>query len=259
MGHINNIILAGLLLFSSCKNQAQNVNNPSEYIYGQWKCEKYLWSELGRYTLVQVDSIKKSILHIEKDKIYFDKIKFIDTCKFSSSTIQTSKLFDKKNEEYYWFEEGDKRLLPLKHTGVLPSMYTKEQLSKIDLIDLGCVSELSILYLKQDTLILNYIAGVIFYMTKVPDVRTYTGTRSSTKELSLSGKETTIKLSYEFYKEPDQLVIEDQTGKELFKTEKLATNAMKTATLQLNGTTKLIFKIKSDDPTSQWRFKIELQ
>lgn len=260
MGYISNILLSGLLLFPSSKNQAQNISNSTEYIYGQWKYEKHLWSGLGRYTLAQVNSIKKSILHIERDKIFFDKIKFIDTCNFSSSKITTSNLFDRKNEEYTWFEEGDKRLLPIKYTGLLPSVYTKEQLSKINLIDLGCVSELSILYLKQDTLILNYVAGVIFFLTKVPDkYYYYTGTGKTTKELSLNGNETTLKLSYEFFKDPDQLVIEDQSGKELFKTERLATKGINLTSVKLSGVTKLIFKVKSEQPNSLWRIKVELQ
>jgi len=38
-----------------------------------------------------------------------------------------------------------------------------------------------------------------------------------------------------------------------------ATNGMKSTTVQLNGVTKLVFKIKSEQPNSQWRFKVELQ
>ncbi len=260
MGHIGNIVLGGLLLFSSCKNQAQNANNPSDYIYGKWKYEKHLWSGLGKYTIVQVDSIKKSTLRIEKDKIYFDNIKFIDTCKFSSSTIKFSKLLDKGNYEYDWFEDGTKLLLRTKDTGPLPTLYTKEQLSKINLIDFGCGYDLSILYLKQDTLILNYLAGVTIFLTKMSnDVQDYSGTGSTTKELPLTGKVTAVKLSYEFYKEPDQLIIEDQNGKQLFKTEMIATNGVQLTTVPLNGVRKLIFNVNSEQPNSKWRFKVELK
>ena len=87
----------------------------------------------------------------------------------------------------------------------------------------------------------------------------YTGTGTTTKELSLSGKETAIKLSYEFYKEPDQLIIEDQNGKQLYKTEMIATNEAQKTTVSLNGVVKLVFKIKSEQPNSKWRFKVELQ
>jgi len=87
----------------------------------------------------------------------------------------------------------------------------------------------------------------------------YSGTGSTTKELLLTGKVTAIKLSYEFYKEPDQLIVEDQNGKQLFKTEMTATNGVQTTTVPLNGVSKLIFKVNSEQPNSKWRFKVELK
>lgn len=48
-----------------------------------------------------------------------------------------------------------------------------------------------------------------------------------------------IKLNYEFYKEPDQLIIEDQNGNELSKMEKFATKGMLLTREKLDGVTKL--------------------
>lgn len=90
-------------------------------------------------------------------------------------------------------------------------------------------------------------------------IEDYSGTGNTVKELQLTGKVTSIKLSYEFYKEPDQLIIEDQNGKQLFKTEMTATNGMQSTTVPLNGVSKLVFKINSEQPNSKWRFKVELQ
>jgi hypothetical protein len=260
MGYINKIIIIGLIILSSNKNQAQGINNSSDYIYGKWKVEKELSKQYTKFGTNDVGKIKESILHIEKNKIYFENINFVDTCFFTKSKIRVSELFDKKNDEYYWFEEGDKLLLPLKYTGPLPTIYTKKQLKEIYLIDLGCGYDLSILYLKQDTLILNYLGGVTFFLTKLSnEVKEYKGNGNSTKELLLTGKETSIKLDYEFYKEPDQLILEDQNGKQLFKTEVTTTNGVKTTSVRLNKVTKIVFKVKSKLPNSVWRFKIELQ
>jgi hypothetical protein len=90
-------------------------------------------------------------------------------------------------------------------------------------------------------------------------VEDYRGIGGTVKELHLNGKVTSIKLSYEFYKEPDQLIVEDQNGKQLFKTGMTATHRMQSTTVPLNGVSKLFFKINSEQPNSKWRFKVELQ
>lgn len=97
---------------------------------------------------------------------------------------------------------------------------------------------------------------------KVPDfsqVQEYTGNGTTTKELQLTGSPVLLKLSFEFYKEPDQLVIENQSGKELFKTLMTSTDEIKNTTISLSGETRLIFKIKSGRPNSMWRFKVEIE
>ena len=99
------------------------------------------------------------------------------------------------------------------------------------------------------------------YTKEIDNIKSqnYSGKGSMTNEQSLTGKESTIKLNYDFYGEPDQLIIENQNGRELFKTEKLATNGIKTTTVKINSVTKLVFKIKSEQPNSKWRFKVEVQ
>lgn len=85
------------------------------------------------------------------------------------------------------------------------------------------------------------------------------GVGSLTKEFLLSGYETELKLSYEFYKEADELIVYDNNGKELHRTGIRATTKNETATINLSGVTKLMFKIKSKDTTSKWRFSVEVQ
>lgn len=125
--------------------------------------------------------------------------------------------------------------------------------SRVQVVD----GEIRLMYSSEDNIYYAKAESLKSKTEKVKIVKDYSGTGSSTKELSLTGKETALKLSYEFYKEPDQLIVEDQNGKQLFKTEMTATNGMQTATVPLNGVSKLVFKINSEQPNSKWRFKVE--
>lgn len=171
MGYISKLILVVILVFTSCKNQAQKtvkkLNEPVDIIYGEWKYVKHSWWKTGRYTKEQIEELNKTILKVEGDKIYFENVDFIDSCRFSKENIKTTKLLDKSNEEYYWFEEGETRLLPTQYTGPIVNEYDKKQLSQIDKIDLGCESGLGIIYLDGDTMILNYLGGVTVFLSKV--------------------------------------------------------------------------------------------
>jgi hypothetical protein len=264
MAYINNILIVGLLMLCSCKNQAQPYQlskEPYNIVYGQWKHVYHEWHQYGKLNTVQVDSLKHVLFKIGKDKAYFENISFIDTCSFSTSDIKISKLFDKANKwEYSWYEDGEQFLLRPKDVGPLIYRYTKEELSEINKIELGCEYGVGILYLKQDTLILNYIGGVTLFMTKQPYAfESYTGTGSITKELKLTGKETTLKLSYEFYKEADELIVYDQNGKELDRTGMQATTKEVTETINIYDVTKLVFKIESKEANSKWKFSVMVE
>ena len=87
----------------------------------------------------------------------------------------------------------------------------------------------------------------------------YTGTGSQEKEVFLSGYETELKLSYDFYKEADQLTITDKSGEELFSTEMIATNGRKTKEITLRGVTQLTVKVVSSKPSSKWKVKVEIK
>lgn len=87
----------------------------------------------------------------------------------------------------------------------------------------------------------------------------YIGKGSQMEEIFLSGYETELKLSYEFYKEADQLTITDKSGKELFTTEMITTNRERINEIALRGVTQLILKVDSSNPSSQWKVKVEVK
>lgn len=263
MGNTSSLLFIVLLMLSSCKNQAQvlikNSDNSINQIYGQWELKEDLWKQYTKYTKKQIDSLRTTVLKISKDKIYFENISFLDSCSFSSSDIKLTKLFDKENYEYSWYEGGEKFLLRPKDVGPLIYRYSKEELSKIDKVELGCEYGLSILYLKEDTLILNYVGGVTLFMTKVPFAKkSFIGSGKSTEELVLTGEETSLKLSYDFLTEADQLIIEDEKGNELFSTGMTVTKGVKKSEIPLLNVSKLVFKVKSSKSSSKWKFTAKL-
>ena len=87
----------------------------------------------------------------------------------------------------------------------------------------------------------------------------YTGTGSQKKEILLSGYETELKLSYDFYKEADQLTVTDKNGKELFSTKMESTNERIEKEISIRGVTNLIFRINSSKPNSKWELELDIK
>jgi hypothetical protein len=87
----------------------------------------------------------------------------------------------------------------------------------------------------------------------------YAGTGNQTEEILLTGYETELKLSYEFYKNPGKLVVEDRNGKVLFSTEIARTNERTIQEIPLRGVTKLILKVVSSEGTCNWKIKVEIK
>lgn len=261
MGFISNLLIVGFLMLCLCKNQAQpnqSIKEPNNQIFGQWKYVHHLWHPLGRLSTEQLEILKQGVLKVNKERVYFEGADFLDTC--SVSSIKINKLFDKENEwEYSWYEDGEQFLLRPKDVGPLIYRYTKEELSRMDKITLtNEYCHFSYFYFTQDTLIMD-LEGLTLFMTKVPfETKSFAGAGNATKELELTGKETELKLSYEFYKEADQLTVEDQNGNQLFSTGMETTEEVKKTEVPLSNVTKLVFKVKADKPSSKWKFTAEL-
>jgi uncharacterized protein YecT (DUF1311 family) len=155
MGNIKKIIIIGALVLFSCYSNAQNKSNPNEFVYGKWKYFKHFDWRATKYDINDIKSIKSDTLIIEKNKIFFENTKLIEPCIYSK--IMFKSFFDRDDKEPNFVED---RALALK--------YTKEQLSTFQRIETDCQYNcLNILYLKQDTLILNYCGGITFFFTKL--------------------------------------------------------------------------------------------
>ncbi len=95
----------------------------------------------------------------------------------------------------------------------------------------------------------------IFYQELI---KNYVGTGSQEKEIYLSGYETELKISLDFYSKADLLKAIDENGEELFSTGMTGTNGIKEYDIVLSGQTKLIFKIISSKSSSKWKFTAKL-
>jgi hypothetical protein len=87
----------------------------------------------------------------------------------------------------------------------------------------------------------------------------YAGIGNQTEEILLTGYETELKLSYEFYKVPAKLVVEDRNGKVVFSTGIEEINKKRIQEIPLRGLTKLVFKIVSSGEACSWKTKVEIK
>lgn len=93
--------------------------------------------------------------------------------------------------------------------------------------------------------------------------KAYSGVSQVIEEIAISKRKyTTITLSYDFYREPDQLIVEDQQGNILFKTEMTGTERKQVKEIDLSNNRnieKLFFKINTGKTTSKWKFNVEIK
>ncbi len=87
----------------------------------------------------------------------------------------------------------------------------------------------------------------------------YAGIGNQTEAVLLTGYETELKLTYEFYKNPGKLIVEDKNGKVLFSTEVAEINKNSIQEIPLRGVTKLFFKIANSEEACNWKVKVEIK
>ena len=97
-----------------------------------------------------------------------------------------------------------------------------------------------------------------FILNKIIENNIYVGVGAKYFEKKLSGNEKTLKLSYNFFQESDNLIIENQNNIKLYETGMISTKFFKTVNINIASVQKLIFKIESKQSQSKWEFKIEL-
>ena len=147
------VIICIIMVISGVQSQ----NNTSTNIFGSWKYVKHESWRVTKYSNKDINSVRKSVLNIDKNKVYFvgPASLLIEPCAYNKMSFK--KFFDRDEPEP---DVSEDRMLAV--------LYTKKELEKfvrIELhVDYNC---LETMYLKRDTLILNYCGGVTFFLTKI--------------------------------------------------------------------------------------------
>lgn len=168
---INSLLILAMMIAVSCSSSTRsgdekprnverdtstNAQNP---VLGNWVCVKELYRNVGRYGPKHVDSVKRSVLVIEKDKIYIPNFD-LDTLRYQSFAI--SGFFDDedRNESSYVLD------------GPLAVHYWEDTLRKFKKIQFvgmrardqyNCLNRM---YLHHDTLIFSQCGGVTFFFVR---------------------------------------------------------------------------------------------
>ena len=243
MGTRIRLIILSLLLFSHCKQeQKEYVINPAGFIYGKWRYKKHMWWVYGKLTDEQVNRVMTSTLYVEKDKIYFEGISFLEPRFFINEDLQIKKIREERVSSILW------------EKGPLRSMYTEDQLRNLDEIVIkGNEYGLGVLYLDKDLMILNYCGGVTFFMEKIPEIeKHYQGKESSIQTLDVVKPCEFVKLTYSVQGTPARLMVKDQVGKTLFRILLEGNEQTKTIRVPLTKVTELTFEVFSSHPHFEW-------
>jgi hypothetical protein len=141
--------------FFICNNGNAQSDTGNISIYGKWICVATDYRGYQKFTAKQAALLKKSILHIDSSKMYYDSIHFLDVCTYAS--IKYRKGLEKDDWSgtsfYYRYSEKD-----------LAGMIACEPVDGKG--TWSCYNDCALLYLKNDTLI-NICGGYTLMFKKI--------------------------------------------------------------------------------------------
>jgi hypothetical protein len=98
--------------------------------------------------------------------------------------------------------------------------------------------------------------GKIYYREITED---YSSHGQQKMTIELSGYERHLIINYEFFKVPDELIVEDRNGKVLFSTKMISTKETQIGEILLQGITQLVFRVNCSKPESKWKYSVEIK
>lgn len=98
------------------------------------------------------------------------------------------------------------------------------------------------------------LEDIIWISSKIgsPTNRQYSGTSSFMKELILSGNEKELFLDYDFFSEPDKLIVISSNGKEIYNSGMRKTNGKRNVHVPLNGANVIVLIIRNNRDSHWW-------
>ena len=154
--------------------------------------------------------------------------------------------------------------LSIIHTGTLTFDYLSNQLVK----SLSYTASKGKLELKDSKVIINTKNELIIEAVeqegkneKVPTnaALKFSGSGSITKDYILKGTERELNLSYEFFSDPDELIVYDHLKQILYNSGMQSTKEPVFINIPIAGLEKLIFKINTKSSKSQWRYEFSFK
>ena len=246
----NKLLVVGALciFFFPCQGSALYTINPGDFIYGKWQYKSHVWWKFTKYTDEQVAQIQSSTLHIEKDRIYFGGLDFIEPRTFTSEEVKIKKLSTFDEEDLY---------LTYSSSGPLRYEYTQREFQELCKIELGPPYELAVLYLDQEEIIINYCGGVSFRMKKLPNVQqVYQGKGiKAAYTLKVPEHSSFLQLRYRLANVLALLTVKDQDGRVLCETKTGALRETKTVRLPVSQVNALTFQVMTGDPNTAWKLE----
>lgn len=247
------------LLLGSCQLLAQT---PKEYSFDLqqfkscWLKDMVYESNGGRYTLEDVESMKGKVICFDKkstDLLGDTVINARYSIKKESTETFTVRNFQVFKDIPKWFKINKDSLFVVRLTsGKSITQSPTARIKTIKAYPYEFAYDGNYLYMPLN--------GSLFRFEKKQSGKQWiVGTGTTVKELPLTGKERTLNLSYEFFSDPDELIIYDQNSKELYWSGMKGTKRVESVTVPINKVTKLTVKINSEVTTSRWKFVLDPQ
>lgn len=248
------------ILFNSCSaNQVQNdisfnnvapsnieSNNALSEIEGYWYPISYTGSVSQALMPKDIDKFMKMHIFISRDTI----VDFVDTVfdlNYTIDTVNTKDFLQMNVGEFYKY-----KMLAPKIKDIFINC-KKRDLKK------GNIFATTRSFAYDGKYLLTFQDGVTFLCAKRESGIVFNGSGTSVKEFPLTGNEHVLNLSYEFFSDPDELIVYDQDGKELYRSGMKGTKQVEHVAIPVNKVTKLTVKINAEAVASRWKFAVNPQ
>jgi hypothetical protein len=248
------IAIASIMLLVMFKSNAQ----PARAVFTLkdfkicWQLKDMVYqSNGGSYDSLAVKKIVGNIFcfNSEMSNILGDTIIHAKySLKKESTTKYIVRNFQVFENIYKWFKIKEDSLYVIKlASGISLTKDSKVKIKRIKAYPYEFAYDGEFLYLPSN--------GGFFRFTRYqPEIPKNMGHGSTIKQFTLSGKESSIDISFEFFTDPDELSVFDQDGNELFRSGIMNTDKVINQTINLKNVTKLVFKIDSKASNSRWSF-----
>lgn len=209
------------------------------------------------------------------DKEFID-LRFLSSCPMETGHIKrinTSYKIKEQDEPFAVIETSESfndeieiepnLVLPLNviHEGVLTFDYLSNRLVK----SLSHTASQGEVKLNTSKILINVKSELLIEEIEsredkiIDSVYSKKGFGFSKEEFKLSGSEHSLNLTYEFFSEPDELIVYDQFGKEFYNSGMQSTKQPISVSIPLAGIEKLVFRINTKSSKSQWRYEFSFK